>query len=236
MQHEQVPQKAKVSQSDVPALYDKLAWLYDVWGHLTESRARNRALELAAIQSGEHVLEVAVGTGLAFVHVVTRNPSGRNVGIDLSQGMLSKAVRRLQRAGLSNYELSVGSASFTAEDAASFDILLCNYMFDLLDESEWPQVLTEFRRVIKPDGRVVLVNMTFGEKPGSGIYESLYRLSPSLMGGCRGVRLSDALQRNGFSVHLREYFQQLLFPSEVILALKTNPQRGAAVDVDKPRS
>ena len=74
MQQEQAPQQARVSQRDAAALYDKLARLYDIWGHLTESRARNRALELAHVKPGEHVLEVAVGTGLAFVHVVRGNP------------------------------------------------------------------------------------------------------------------------------------------------------------------
>ena len=206
MQQEQVPLKARVSQRDAAALYDKLAGVYDIWGHLTESKARNRSLELANVKPGQHVLEVAVGTGLAFVHVVRENPNGRNVGIDISQGMLSKAEQRLRKAGLSNYELSVGSASAIQEKANSFDVLLNNYMFDLLDEHEWTEVLTEFHRALKPEGRLVLVNMTFGEKLGSGIYQRLYRLSPSLMGGCRGVRLSDLLQRNGFSVHLREYF------------------------------
>ena len=164
-----------------------------------------------------------MGTGLAFVHVVKHNPNGRNLGIDISQGMLSKAERRLRKAGLTNYELAVGSAMAIEEPSNSFDVLLNNYLFDLLDEHEWTEALTEFHRVIKPEGKLVLVNMTFGEKLGSGIYERLYRLSPSLMGGCRGVRLSDVLQRNGFFVHLREYYQQYLFPSEVILASKSEP-------------
>ena len=220
MELEQVPQKARVSQRDAAALYDRLAGLYDIWGHLTESKARNRALEIANIKPGQHVLEIAVGTGLAFEHVVMENPNGRNVGIDISQGMLSKAERRLRKAGLSNYELSLGSALAIQEQANSFDVLLNNYMFDLLEEHKWTEVLTEFHRIIRPEGKLVLVNMTFGEKLGSRIYERLYRLSPSLMGGCRGVRLSEVLQRNGFSVHLREYLQQLLFPSEVILASK----------------
>jgi ubiquinone/menaquinone biosynthesis C-methylase UbiE len=220
MQKEQAPQKARVSQHEVAALYDKLAGFYDIWGHLTETRARNRALELANVKPGENVLEVAVGTGLAFVHVIRGNPKGRNVGIDISEGMISKAEQRFRKAGLTNYELSVGSALAIQEKANTFDVLLNNYMFDLLDASEWARVLTEYHRVIKPEGRLILVNMTFGEKWGSGIYERLYRLSPSLMGGCRGVRLSGVLQQNGFSVRLREYFQQLLFPSEVIMALK----------------
>jgi ubiquinone/menaquinone biosynthesis C-methylase UbiE len=75
----------------VAILYDKLAGPYDIWGHLTESNARNRAHALANIRPGEHVLEVAVDTGPAFIHLVRNNPDGRNVGIDISRGMLSKA-------------------------------------------------------------------------------------------------------------------------------------------------
>jgi hypothetical protein len=38
------------------------------------------------------------------------------------------------------------------------------------------------------------------------------------MGGCRGVKLTERLEQHGFKVERREYFQQMLFPSEVILA------------------
>jgi ubiquinone/menaquinone biosynthesis C-methylase UbiE len=233
MRQEQSPVKARVSQRDAIALYDKLAWVYNLFGYLAESRARDRSLELADVKPGQHVLEVAVGTGLAFVDVVRANPDGRNVGIDISPGMLSKAERRLWKAGLSNYELSIGNALALQENDNEFDLLLNSYMLDLMDEHEWITVLREFHRVLKPEGRLILVNMTFGEKLGSGIYQRLYRLSPALMGGCRGIQMSDLLQLNGFFVHLREYFQQLLFPSEVILASKGIAQSTAA-DADKP--
>ncbi len=81
-------------------------------------------------------------------------------------------------------------------------------------------VLEEFKRVLKKKGKLVIVNMTLGENFGSKIYDFLYRLSPKMMGGCRGIRLSKKLQDHGFDVKLREYYQQLLFPSEVILAKK----------------
>ena len=54
---------------------------------MTESRARNRAIELAEINDGQTILEVAVGTGLAFYEIVKRNPNGTNTGVDLSLGM-----------------------------------------------------------------------------------------------------------------------------------------------------
>ena len=91
MHQEQAPRKARLSQPAVANLYDKLAGPYDIWGHLTESNARNRALALASIRPGEHVLEVAVGTGPAFIHLLRNNPDGQNVGIDIYRGMLSKA-------------------------------------------------------------------------------------------------------------------------------------------------
>lgn len=227
MPEERKALEAKVPQPEISRLYDRLAGFYDIWGHLTESRARKRSLALANIKDGQSVLEVAVGTGLAFLELVKRNENGRNVGLDISRGMLARAEKRLHNAGNTNFELAVGSAFSIQEKDAAFDLLLNSYMFDLLHERDWPKALEEFQRVLKPEGRLVLVNMTFGERLGSGIYDRFYRLSPQLMGGCRGVRLSGALQRTGFSVHQREYVQQLLFPSEVILASKQGPQPAA---------
>ena len=76
-------------------MYDRIAAIYDIWGKLTESHARNRAIELAEIKDGQTILEVAVGTGPAFYEIVKRNPNGTNAGIDLSQGMLEKAKKRV---------------------------------------------------------------------------------------------------------------------------------------------
>lgn len=195
-----------------------MAWIYDLWAALTETRARKRALEIASIVDGQSVLEVAVGTGAAFAEIVRRNPNGKNIGIDLSPKMLAKAKRRLQMLPEGNYSLEIASAFALPVDSSSIDLLMNNYMFDLIPYEDMGKVLAEFGRVLKPAGRLVLVNMTIGERGGSNIYDYLYRLSPKLMGGCRGVRLQDRLERNGFIVDSREYWRQMLFPSEVILA------------------
>lgn len=93
------PLDAAIPQGEIGPLYDKISRVYDVWGRLTESKARKRALELADIRDGAAVLEVAVGTGLAFEGIVRQNPHGENMGMDLSPGMLARARRRLGRAG-----------------------------------------------------------------------------------------------------------------------------------------
>jgi ubiquinone/menaquinone biosynthesis C-methylase UbiE len=211
---------ARVPQNEIGRVYDRLSKVYDIWGKGTESRARNRAIELAAIKDGQNILEVAVGTGLAFYEIVMRNPCGRNTGIDLSKGMLERAKNRLKNLTGANYSLAIGTAFDLPAPTESVDQLLNNYMFDLIPYHDMDRVLSEFERVLKKGGRLVLVNMTEGETLGSKLYDLIYRLSPKSMGGCRGVRLEDKLIQHGFTVETREYHQQMLFPSEVILAHK----------------
>lgn len=211
---------AKVSQSEIPAVYDSLSKTYDIWGKLAETRARNRALELADIKDGQTILEVAVGTGLGFYEIVRRNPNGINIGIDISRGMLQKAEKRLGRMAAANYELKIGNAFKIDEDNERFDLLVNNYMFDLIAFDEMDAILIEFKRVLKKGGKLILVNMTEGESFGSGIYGLIYRISPKSFGGCRSVNLSNKLQEHGFDMRTREYYQQWWFPSEVILSYK----------------
>lgn len=211
---------ARLTQEEIKSAYDSISKIYDAWAFLTESRARERALELSGIENGMRVLEVAVGTGLAFKEIVEWNSAGYNAGIDLSDGMLNRAKRKLSRKNAGNYELKIGNAADLSYPAESFDILFNNYMFDLFPFEKMDEVIGEFRRVLKPGGRLVLVNMTVGRSAGSKVYDAVYRLSPKLLGGCRGVEMVEKLESNGFRVERREYIEQMFFPSEIVIATK----------------
>ena len=212
--------EARVPQEDVGKLYDRTAWFYDIWASLTESKAQKRAIEIAEVQNKTTILDVAVGTGRLFRKIVKQNPDGTNYGIDISQGMLAKAKMKLSKEENKSYSLEIGSAFDIRMDDGSVDILFNNYMFDLILFDQMDNVINEFARVLKPGGKLVLVNMTKTEQFGTGLYERIYRISPPLMGGCRGVQMFDLLTEHGFKLITREYVQQMLFPSEVILAIK----------------
>jgi ubiquinone/menaquinone biosynthesis C-methylase UbiE len=212
--------EAKLSQDEVRRVYDTLSKMYDFWGILTESRARKRAIELAEIKNNEKILEVAVGTGLAFYEIVKRNPDGMNVGIDISEGMLNKAKKRMSKLRSANYELKIASAFSIPYPDATFDLIINNYMFDLIPFDEMDKILNEFKRVLKDNARLVIVNMTEGKTLLSRIYELIYKFSPRLLGGCRGIMMKEHVASAGFRVIISEYIQQMLFPSEVILAKK----------------
>jgi len=213
---------AHIEKGRVADIYRKIAPSYDLWAWLTESKARDRCLELAAIRNGEDVLEVAVGTGLAFERILKANPSGRNEGIDLTDAMLIRADRKAVKSGTNNYRLRIGDAYDLDFPDDSFDVLINNYMFDLLPQQDFLTVLEEFRRVLRPGGRLAMVNMTMGERWFNGIWERIYRINPALLGGCRGVSLLPKIEVCGFRQTRREYMSQLTFPSEIVCGVAAN--------------
>lgn len=211
--------EVKASKENVRRVYAKLSRLYDFWGFLAESKAVDRVLQLANIRDGESILEVAVGTGVNFERIVRFNPHGRNEGIDLSPEMLARARERLGKR-FGNYSLRVGDTCSLPYPDDTFDLVVNNYMFDLLPEEDFAQVLAEFRRVLKSQGRLVITTMTFGREWHSRVWDWLLHRAPNLLAGCRPVSLEEDIERSGFrNIHI-EYVCQLTFPSQVLYAEK----------------
>jgi len=207
------------SKDDVRRTYSKLSCYYDFWGSLTEQKATARALQFADIKTGESILEVAVGTGRVFERIVSMNERGRNEGIDLSPGMLSRAEKRLKKH-ITSYSLNVGDAYSLTFPDGTFDLVISNYLFDLLPEGDFPHVLGEFKRVLKPGGRMVITSMTPGKKWYNRIWDRLARKT-GILAGCRPISLEEDIRRLGFTHIYAEYVSQLTFPSLVIRAEKT---------------
>jgi ubiquinone/menaquinone biosynthesis C-methylase UbiE len=212
--------EAKLSKKQIPQVYASKVAVYDIWGKLTESKAQRRCIELAAIQDGEAVLEVAVGTGLTFSHVLQRNSSGINEGVDLTEAMLAQARKKAAQSGRSNYRLRIGDAYALDFADNTFDVLINNYMFDLIPEKNFNLILAEFKRVLKPGGRLLLVNMAGNGRWYNKIWEIIYRIQPSWLGGCRGVSMIAYVHAAGFRQTTREFVSQMTFPSEVIYGIK----------------
>ena len=97
--------EARYTPQGIIRKYNWIAPIYDFFGILMESKARQRALEIARIQNGEKILEVALGTGLNFVEILKRNPDGWVDGIDVSLKMVEKAKKGISNTGQQNYTL-----------------------------------------------------------------------------------------------------------------------------------
>jgi demethylmenaquinone methyltransferase/2-methoxy-6-polyprenyl-1,4-benzoquinol methylase len=202
-------------------MYTRLAPVYEAWARATESKARRRVLELASVRAGEDILEVATGTGVQLVRLARANPGGRTVGVEISEGMLAQTRRRLEDAGLAGaVEVVEGSALELPIADESFDLLVNGYMLDLLPLDDIPRALAEFKRVLRPRGRLVLSNMTKGERRRHRIWDWAYERGVVVTANCRGVLAAPVLRELDFIDVSREYLSQILFPTEIVTAQK----------------
>jgi phosphatidylethanolamine/phosphatidyl-N-methylethanolamine N-methyltransferase len=140
--------------------YARWAPVYDlVYDKLTEPAAR--AAVNAAVACGPRVLEAGVGTGLSLGYY----PRHAEVyGIDLSEDMLRRAQGKVDKNGLSHVKsLRVGDATKLEFPDESFDAVTAQFIITLVPEPE--KALSEFARVLRPGGEIVLANH-FGQPGG----------------------------------------------------------------------
>jgi len=209
-----------VSRKRMAQKYNLISPIYDIFGIIIESKARARSLEVSEVTNGERVLEVAVGTGLNFREILRLNPDGWNDGIDISHRMLKRAAKRAIKTGVVNYNLQLGDCRALPFAGNTFDLLINQYMFDIFPVTEFDRIVREFRRVLKPDGRLVLVNTTLPEKIRDRTLEWIFFVYPEAFSKCRGILAEPYLEKFRFRDIRREYVVNLSFPSEVVLSYK----------------
>lgn len=212
--------KRKFEPEVVKRDYSKVAWIYDFWSLLTESRAEKKVLDFAGINGNKKVLDVAVGTGRLFKKIVLMNKDGFTHGIDLSPRMLEHARKKMFGFEGENFLLKEGNAYKLEYDENHFDVVINNYMLDLLPEEDFEKILGEFYRVLKPGGKLVISAMASGEKWNNRVWRKISEIFPRLMTNCRPISPASFVKKAGFENLESVFITQNTFPSEVIKAEK----------------
>ena len=126
------------------------------WQLPLERQALAAVAELAAVEPGERLLDVATGTGGLPRALAARGARPREaVGLDRSTSMLAVAAARLPP----DWSLRRGDAEHLPFPDQSFDLVSACYLLHLLGPEDRIQVLTEIARVLRPGGRVVTVTI-----------------------------------------------------------------------------
>ena len=153
---------------------------------------------LAAMQPGEAVLDLGSGAGFdCFLAARRVGPSGRVIGVDMTDAMLAKARGNAERGGLSNVEFRKGEIEALPVDDDSIDVAISNCVLNLVPDKD--RAFREVYRVLKPGGRLAVSDMAWEVEP----VESIRRDMEALVGCIGGALVLDdyvaRLVRAGFA-------------------------------------
>ena len=159
--------------------------------------ATEMMLDLAGVQAGSRVLDVAAGTGDSALMAAARvGQKGHVLAADASAAMLAVASESARQAGLTNVETRVMDAENLELDPDSFDAVICRNALMLFPNPV--KALTEMRRVVRPGGKVAVIVLAALEKnPYHGILHEAARRIGNIRAPAPGESWQYALGEPG---------------------------------------
>jgi demethylmenaquinone methyltransferase/2-methoxy-6-polyprenyl-1,4-benzoquinol methylase len=166
------PRSGTLSEPQVRAMFDRIAGFYDLMNSVMTAglhhRWRARAADLAALAPGARALDVACGTGDLAIELARRvGPGGEIIGSDFSEEMLGRA-----RVKAPELTWEWGNALELPYDSDRFDAATVG--FGARNFSDLDRGLSEMTRVVKPGGRVVVLEITTPRRPPLSIFYSVW--------------------------------------------------------------
>jgi arsenite methyltransferase len=114
------------------------------------------------VPAGATVLDIGCGAGtdllLAARHV---GPTGRAIGVDMTEAMRERASKGAAACGLANVEVRLGDATRLPVEDRSVDVVISNGVLNLVPEKD--RAVAEIARVLKPGGSVQIADIIIGE-------------------------------------------------------------------------
>lgn len=186
------------------SIYNIWAYFYDwLWPAIVHRRT-TRAMEQMHIRPGERVLDVGVGTGLGLPFY----PSHAKVtGIDLSEGMLRRARRRVIEGDLKWVNLTLGNALELPFCDNHFDHVLLSHVVTVV--SDPVKLIEETRRVVRPGGQIVIINHFRSSNRLIGMLEKWLCPLCQHLGWRSDLCLQELIQKTNMKVDFRYKLDQV---------------------------
>lgn len=169
-------EKGTLQEPQVRAMFDRIAGFYDVMNSVMTAGLhhgwRRRAADLAHVGPGDRVLDVATGTGDLALELATRvGPTGEVVGSDFSPQMLTRARAKPAPAGA---PVVFEWANAMALPYADGEFAAACVGFGARNFSDLDRGLREMARVVRPGGRVVVLEITTPTRPPLSTFYRLW--------------------------------------------------------------
>jgi len=214
-----------LTAEQVRRVYDRIGRAQD-WQRFYEDAATADLVAHAGFDTADAVVELGCGTGRFAAELLARHlrAEATYAAVELSPRMVALASDRLWRwRDRATVSLVDGHATIPARDGAA-DRFVANYVFDLLGPEETRSKLAEARRVLAPGGLLCAAGLTSGEhgvaRNVSRAWRGIWARWPALVGGCRPVRLVDALDPAAWEINHHRVVVAWGIPSEVVIATR----------------
>jgi demethylmenaquinone methyltransferase/2-methoxy-6-polyprenyl-1,4-benzoquinol methylase len=168
-------------------MFDRIAGLYDRMNTVMTAglhhQWRRRAADLAALSPGARALDVATGTGDLALELAQRvSPGGEVVATDFSERMLELARAKASARAVQGAEVVIRSANALDLPFGDGEFDAATVGFGARNFSDLEQGLREMARVVRPGGRVVVLEITTPQKPPLSLFFELWfdRIVPAL--------------------------------------------------------
>ncbi len=154
-----MPKKEKVQQ-----MFDNIAPTYDKLNHIMSLNVdklwRRHALKEIVDGTPQRILDVACGTGDSTISIARAAAEGTKVtGADISEGMMALVTEKAEKAGvLDRIDLQVADGEALPYEEGTFDRVTCAFGIRNFEHKE--KGLEEFRRVLRPGGRAVILELS----------------------------------------------------------------------------
>ena len=159
---------------------------------------------VADLHEGETVLDLGSGAGADVLISAKRvGPSGKAIGLDMTDEMLALARENARAAGADNVEFVKGHIEDIPLADATVDVVISNCVINLsADKSE---VLRETARVLKPGGRFAVSDVIADPDMDAATRADMEQWTGCVAGALTREQFADALEAAGFEqVEIRE--------------------------------